>query len=136
MNEKNLEIVKAYFAAFNAGETQKMTALLHPEVQHEINQGHVEVGVEAFKKFMSHMDECYKEELKDMTVFSSVDSAKFSAEYDVHGTYLKTDGSLPVARGQKYVIRAGSFLEVRDEKIARVTTYYNLPKWIEMVKNG
>lgn len=136
MNEKNLEIVKAYFAAFNAGETQKMTALLHPEVQHEINQGHVEVGVDSFKKFMSHMDECYKEELKNMTVFSSPDSTKFSAEYDVHGTYLKTDGGLPTARGQKYLIRAGSFLEVRDQKIARVTTYYNLPKWIEMVKNG
>lgn len=78
-------------------------------MQHEINQGHVEVGAVAFKKFMSHKDECYKEEFKDMTIFSSPDSTKFSAEYDVHGTYLKTDVSLPVARGQKHVTRAGTF---------------------------
>ena len=59
---------------------------------------------------------------------------RIAAEFDVHGTYLKTDGSLPAARGQKYVVPAGSFLEIKDGKIKRVTTYYNLPQWIEMVK--
>jgi steroid delta-isomerase-like uncharacterized protein len=151
MTKNSTEIVEAYFAAFNAGDTQKMLSYLHPEVQHEINQGQIQVGLEAFKKFMAHMDDCYKEQLKDMAIFSSTEDAKFkgafstkvagtftdriSAEYDVHGTYLKTDGSLPEAKGQKYVIRAGSFFEVKDGKISRVTTYYNLPKWIEMVKN-
>lgn len=135
MNTKNTEIVKSYFAAFNAGETQKMLALLHPNVEHEINQGKTQVGLEAFTQFMAHMDECYKEQLKDMSIFSSETSSKVSAEYDVHGTYLKTDGTLPPAHNQKYVIRAGSFFEIEDNKIKRVTTYYNLPKWIEMVKN-
>lgn len=134
MNENNIEIVKAYFAAFNAGDSQKMISLLHPDVRHDINQGHFEMGVEAFKKFMAHMDECYKEELRNMTIFSSDQPDKFSAQYDVYGIYLKTDGSLPPAHGQKYVIPAGSFLEIRDKKISRVTTYYNLPQWIEMVK--
>lgn len=135
MTTNNIEIIKSYFAAFNAGETQKMLSLLHPQVEHEINQGQTQVGLEAFTKFMAHMDECYKEELKDMSVFSSNQGNKVSAEYDVHGIYLKTDGSLPVAKNQKYVIRAGSFFEIQDGKIKRVTTYYNLPKWIEMVKN-
>ena len=143
MTKNNSEIVEAYFAAFNAGDTQKMLSYLHPEVQHEINQGQVQVGAEAFKKFMAHMDECYKEQLKDVAIFSSTESSKMagsilsrvSAEYVVHGTYLKTDGSLPEAKGQKYVIRAGSFFEIKDGLISRVTTYYNLPKWIEMVKN-
>lgn len=143
MTKNNSEIVEAYFSAFNAGDTKKMLSYLHPEVHHEINQGQVQVGAEAFKKFMAHMDECYKEQLKDMSIFSSTNEAavpgtfanRVSAEYDVHGTYLKTDGGLPEAKGQKYVIRAGSFFEIKDGKISRVTTYYNLPKWIEMVKN-
>lgn len=135
MSENSIEIVKSYFAAFNEGETPKMLSLLHPEVEHEINQGRMEVGLEAFRKFMVHMDQCYKEKLLNMTIFSSADANKFSAEYDVHGTYLRTDGNLPPAKGQTYVIRAGTFLEIRDQKISRVTTYYNLPKWIEMVKN-
>lgn len=135
MNTKNTEIIKSYFAAFNAGETQKMLSLLHPNVEHEINQGKTHIGLEAFTQFMAHMDECYKEQLKDMSIFSSETSHKVSAEYDVHGTYLKTDGALPEAKNQKYIIRAGSFFEIEDGKIKRVTTYYNLPKWIEMVKN-
>ena len=135
MKQKNTEIIEAYFAAFNGGDTPKMLSLLHPEVVHEINQGETQIGLESFTKFMSHMDACYREELKDMTVFSSEDSNKVSAEYVVHGTYLKTDGQLPEANQQNYAVRAGSFFEVLDGKIKRVTTYYNLPKWIEMVKN-
>jgi steroid delta-isomerase-like uncharacterized protein len=131
---QSLEIVKNYFKAFNEGRTKDMLALLHPEVEHDINQGKTEVGLEAFIKFMAHMDNCYKEELKDLTYFSNENTNRVSVEFDVHGTYLKTDGSLPQARGQKYVVRAGSFLEIKDNKIKRVTTYYNLPLWIDMVK--
>lgn len=68
------------------------------------------------------MDECYREQLKDMAIFSSVNGPtyKASAEYDVHGTYLKTDGGLPEVMGQKYVIRAGSFFEIKEGQIFRV----------------
>jgi steroid delta-isomerase-like uncharacterized protein len=135
MNEVSaLEIVKKYFTAFNEGRTKDMLALLHPEVQHDRNQSKSEVGLEAFTKFMAHMDACYKEELKNMIYFVSEDTQRVSVEFDVHGTYLKTDGNLPAARGQKYVVSAGSFLEIKAGKIKRVTTYYNLPQWIEMVK--
>jgi len=136
MNEVSaLEIVKKYFAAFNEGRTKDMLDLLHPEVQHDRNQDKTHVGLEAFIKFMAHMDACYKEELKNMTYFvSPTASHRISVEFDVHGTYLKTDGNLPEARGQKYVVPAGSFLEIKEGKIKRVTTYYNLPQWIKMVK--
>lgn len=135
------QIVESYFTAFNAGDTKKMLSYLHPDVEHEINQGQTQYGAETFAKFMVHMDNCYSEQLKDLIIFSSARSSgsvapqRVAAEYDVHGVYLKTDGSLPEARQQKYVIRAGSFFEVQDGKIKRVTTYYNLPKWVEMVKS-
>lgn len=141
-SQKRLELVKEYFTAFNQGRTKDMLSLLHSEVEHDINQGQTEVGLEAFIKFMNHMDHCYKEELKNMTFFVAESGSKISAEYDVHGTYLKTDGQLPEARNQKYVVRAGSFFEFQTEKnsdqsvekIKRVTTYYNLPAWINLVK--
>ena len=130
-----LEIVKKYFTAFNEGRTKDMLDLLHPEVQHDRNQSNSVFGLDAFVKFMAHMDACYKEELKNMCYFvSPTASNRISVEFDVHGTYLKTDGDLPKARGQKYVVPAGSFLEIKDGKIKRVTTYYNLPQWIELVK--
>jgi len=44
-----------------------------------------------------------------------------------------TDPGLPEAKGQKYVLPAGSFFTLRNGKIARVTTYYNLQEWIRQV---
>lgn len=35
--------------------------------------------------------------------------------------------------GQPYVLPAGAFFEIRDCKVARTTSYYNLPHWIEAV---
>ncbi|NDH02287.1 MAG: isopropylmalate/homocitrate/citramalate synthase, partial [Marivivens sp.] len=33
----------------------------------------------------------------------------------------------------KYVLPAGSFMTLKDGKICRVTTYYNLADWIRQV---
>jgi steroid delta-isomerase-like uncharacterized protein len=54
-------------------------------------------------------------------------------EFTVNGIYKKGEEGLPAAHGQSYVLPAAAFLEVKDGKIARVTTYYNLPLWISLV---
>ena len=54
----------------------------------------------------------------------------------VNGTYIDTDTGLPEANGQTYKLPAGSFFEIRDSQIARITTYYNLQDWIDQVKEG
>ena len=131
---KPIEVVQLYVQAFNQGQTEKMLSYLDEEVEHNINQGRTEIGIMAFTKFMSHMDNCYKEQLKDLVFLSSDNSNRVAVEFTVQGRYLKTDGSLPEAKGQEYKINAGSFFEVKEGKISRVTTYYNLPLWIEMVK--
>ena len=51
----------------------------------------------------------------------------------MNGTYLATDDGLPEAKGQTYRLPAGSFFTLKDGKIARVTTYYNLADWIAQV---
>ncbi|MNP85710.1 hypothetical protein D3C76_1855680 [compost metagenome] len=51
----------------------------------------------------------------------------------VNGAYLRTDEGLPEAKGQTYVLPAGAFFSIRDGKIARVTTYYNLADWTRQV---
>ena len=56
-----------------------------------------------------------------------------AAEFVVNGTYLKTDEGLPEAKGQTYRLPAGTFFTIRDGKIARVTTYYNLSDWMRQV---
>jgi steroid delta-isomerase-like uncharacterized protein len=75
----------------------------------------------------------YREELKDMVVFANDEGNRAAAEFVVHGTYLKTDPGLPEAKGQRYVLPAGGFFDLRDGKIARITTFYNLNDWIAQV---
>lgn len=128
------DLIARYFEVFNKGDAAAMVSLVDENIEHDINQGKTQVGKAKFEAFLNHMNECYKEELKDLNIMVSADGKRASAEFMVHGAYLKTDGSLPVARNQKYVIRAGSFFEIKDNKISRITTYYNLPLWIEMVK--
>jgi len=68
-----------------------------------------------------------------MVVMANADGSRAAAEFVVNGEYLKSDEGLPPAHGQKYVLPAGAFFDVRDGKVARVTNYYNLQDWIAQV---
>lgn len=126
-------LIAAYFDAFNAGETDKMLELLHDEVEHHVNEGNIRKGRELFAEFNAHMSECYQENLTDMVILTNETGDRAAAEFVVNGTYLKTDEGLPPAHGQVYRLPAGSFFTIRDDKISRVTTYYNLSDWIKQV---
>ena len=127
------DTIRAYYAAFNGQDMDAFLALLDDEVVHDINQGERQTGKEAFAKFMDHMNSSYKEELKDMVIMVSEDGTRGAAEFVVHGEYLKTDEGLPEANGQKYVLPAGAFFELKNGKVARISNYYNLNDWIAQV---
>lgn len=125
------DVIKTYFDAFNAGDVQAMLDCLTDDVAHHVNEGQIRTGKDLFAKFCDHMNTCYKEELTDMVIFHNGDRA--AAEFVVNGTYLKTDEGLPEAKGQTYRLPAGSFFTLKDGKIARVTTFYNLADWTKQV---
>ncbi|WP_111559981.1 ketosteroid isomerase-related protein [Paracoccus sediminilitoris] len=124
-------LIQTYYDAFNAGQTDRMLDLLHDDVEHHVNEGQIRKGRDLFAAFNAHMTECYRENLTDMVVMANGDRA--AAEFVVNGTYLKTDEGLPPADGQTYRLPAGAFFTIRDGKIARVTTYYNLADWMRQV---
>ena len=124
-------LIREYFEAFNRGDVEALLATLAPDVVHEINEGATEVGVDAFRAFKAHMDECYREQIEDLVVMVSGDRG--AAEFIVDGSYIRTDGSLPEARGQQYSIRAAAFFEVANDKVTRITSYYNLDAWIKAI---
>ncbi len=125
--------VAAYYAAFNRGDNDGMLALLADDVIHDVNQGVRRMGKEKFRAFNARMAHCYQERLDDIVILTSADGKRAAAEFNVHGVYKNTDEGLPPASGQTYVLPAGTFFEVRDGKIARVTTYYNLTDWLVQV---
>jgi steroid delta-isomerase-like uncharacterized protein len=126
-------IISAYFAAFNAGDTDAMLDLLAEDVAHHVNEGKIRRGKALFAEFNAHMTRCYRENLTDLVVFASEGGSRAAAEFVVNGTYLATDDGLPEAKGQHYVLPAGSFFSLAEGKITRVTTYYNLADWLAQV---
>lgn len=126
-------LIAAYYDAFNAGRTDDMLALLHDDVEHHVNEGKIRRGRVLFAEFNAHMTESYRENLTDMVIMANEAGDRAAAEFVVNGTYLKTDPGLPEARGQTYRLPAGAFFTIRDGRIARVTTYYNLADWMAQV---
>ncbi len=128
-----LEIAKQYYDAFNKQNWQGMIALVDPDITHEPNQGEVRKGIELFREFLQMMDESYEETLTDMVFLTEPSETRVALEFTVNGIYKKGEEGFPVANGQKYVLSAAAFLEIKNQKITRVTTYYNLPQWIKLV---
>jgi steroid delta-isomerase-like uncharacterized protein len=130
---ETLALIARYYAAFNAGDPEGMLACLTDDIEHRVNEGAHRIGKAKFADFCGHMGVSYRETLKDIVVFATADGSRAAAEFVVHGTYLKTDPGLPEAKGQTYILPAGGFFDVRDGKIARITTFYNLNDWIRQV---
>jgi len=126
-------LIHHYYDTFNSGDREALLALLDDGVVHEINEGGVETGKDAFRAFLARMDRSYQEAVEDLTVFTSHDPARAAAEFFIRGKYLVTDEGLPEATGQTYHLRVGAFFEIIDGKISRVTNHYNLQSWLKMV---
>ncbi|MEM1005362.1 MAG: ketosteroid isomerase-related protein, partial [Pseudomonadota bacterium] len=117
-------------------DVQSMLACLSADVVHHVNEGKIRVGKEKFAAFCEHMNRCYQETLTNIIVFEAAGGTRAAAEFIVNGVYLETDEGLPDAHGQTYRLPAGSFFDLKDGKITRVTTYYNLADWTKQVSGG
>jgi steroid delta-isomerase-like uncharacterized protein len=126
-------LIETYYAAFNSGDRETLLALLADDVAHEINEGAVETGKDAFRSFLARMDRCYRETVEDLAIFTGPDN-RAAAEFFIRGEYLATDEGLPEARGQHYRLRVGAFFEARGGKLTRVTNHYNLQDWLAAVR--
>jgi steroid delta-isomerase-like uncharacterized protein len=126
-------LVRAYYDAFNRGDHAAMLALLTDDVVHDPNQGARRLGKAAFAEFLARMQRAYRERLADLVVMVDATGTRAAAEFTVHGEYLAAEEGMPPAHGQRYVLPAGAFLTIRDGRIARVATCYNLADWIAQV---
>ncbi|KAF0172531.1 MAG: hypothetical protein FD162_2363 [Rhodobacteraceae bacterium] len=133
MTQTAKDIVTAYYAAFNAADPAAMLACVSDDIEHRVNEAGIRRGRDKFAEFCAHMGVSYRETLKDIEIFSNAAGTRAAAEFVVHGEYLQTDPGLPEAKGQRYTLPAGAFFDLKDGKISRVTTFYNLNDWIAQV---
>ncbi|MFN8612688.1 MAG: nuclear transport factor 2 family protein [Vulcanimicrobiota bacterium] len=127
-----MNLIETYYQYFNSANWEGMLSLLDEQVVHEVSQGAVQRGKAAFRDFLKHMERCYRERVSQLCVFFHEDRA--AAEFWLEGEYLNTDSGLPEARGQKYQLRVGSFFEIKESLITRVSVHYNLQDWLAQVR--
>ena len=126
-------LIRRYYEAFNRGDIDGMLECVADDVVHDVNQGERRAGKDRFKAFCARMAHHYRERLDGITIMVTPDGTRAAAEFNVSGSYLASETGLPEAKGQRYSLPAGTFFAVRDGRIARVTTYYNLTDWIVQV---
>jgi steroid delta-isomerase-like uncharacterized protein len=130
---KGLDIAKSYYQHFNTQNWEGMLALVAEDLRHEPNQGQARLGKDLFRAFLAKMNQAYAEQLDNMVFLSNEDQTRIAVEFTVQGRYLQAEEGLPPAHGQSYTLPAAAFLEIQNGLIRRITTYYNLPLWIELV---
>lgn len=128
-------LINRYLAAFNDGDVEAMVDCVSDDVIHDVNQGERRTGKDRFHAFCARMAHHYRERLQDITIMISNNGRRAAAEFNVTGTYLESEPGLPPASGQRYQLPAGIFFALRNGRIARVTTYYNLTDWIMQVSS-
>ena len=79
----SIQIIEAYYRAFNSGDFAGMLALLAPDVIHDVNQGTREVGKDAFAEFLERMNTSYHEQLSELVIMSDSVGKRFAAEFIV-----------------------------------------------------
>ena len=126
-----MSLIETYYQRFNSADWEGMLALLDESVVHEVSQGPVRHGKTVFRDFLKHMEECYRERVSELCIFSQ--DRRAAAEFWLDGEYLRTDSGLPEACGQKYRLRVGSFFEISNGLIARVSVHYNLQDWLAQI---
>jgi steroid delta-isomerase-like uncharacterized protein len=138
MSEKNRNdtaaLIRRYYERFNAGDVDGFLDMLADDIAHDVSQGGRETGQPAFRKFLEHMNRCYQERVRDLAIMVDDDGKRAAAEFQLDGKYIATDGDLPPARGQNYVLTVGAFFDIRDGKIARISNTYNFKDWLRQVK--
>lgn len=130
-----VELISKYYQYFNEQNIPAFLELLDDDVCHDINQGGCEYGKDKFAKFMIHMNRCYAEKANDIKIMVNSEGTHVAAKFYIDGKYLQTDGNLPLAREQPYRLLVGAFFEISNNKITRVTNYYNMQDWLKQVRN-
>ena len=126
-------LLERYFEALNTQDIDTLLTVLSDDFVHDINQGEREVGKTAFARYLDRLNAHYREHIYDIEIMANKDGTRAAAEYTVLGVYLLTDPGLPPASGQTYRLPGGSFFELCDGKIARVSVHYNFQDWLAQV---
>ena len=122
MYDATFELLERYFRAYNARDIDGLLALMHDQVIHDLQCSRREVGKQAFARFLATKHALYDEHVYNLTLLVHPDGGRAAAEYQVLGFALGKGGR-PPEPGGTYRVAAGTFFDIREERISRISSY-------------
>lgn len=135
-SDRSTELVLDFYAACNRGDVASILALVSDDVVHDINQGKREHGKEALERYISSAIDSFRQSIRDVVVMTTQQGRRAAAEYVVDGRYLKTVAKRLPAHGQSYQLSGGTFFEINEGKITRISNHFNLADWQQQVEKA
>lgn len=129
----SIKVVKSYYEAFNCKDIDGILRICHDDVVNDLNQGESQAGKEKLKNFLETAWQHFEEQVFNVDLMANNDQSNVASEYLVKGTYYKTKQGLFPANDQYYEILCSSLFKIKNGKIARITRYYNVKKWLDIV---
>lgn len=130
MPAKTEALLRSYYAAFNAQDTDTLLGLLSHDVIHDIGQVKREFGKAAFARFMQTMYSHCQEHFFDIEIMTNDDGSRAAAEFTILGSYANGTPDSLLNSGQTFRVPGGTFFEIRDGKIVRISSFYGLQEWL------
>ena len=130
---KTEELIQTYYREFNKRNVVGLLKILHPHVIHTTFAGNIEIGLDAFQKYILGVFDCVKETVSNVIILVSDDGRYASAQVICDGEYVKTAYNYPEARNQKYSVECHSFFEIKDGLIYKLSNYFNEKDWLAQI---
>ena len=134
--ERNQKIVNDYYKAYNNQDVEGQVELMSSNFEHFTNSGKIEKGVEAYRKYAKAVYSDVKEEVYQTHFLIGQDPSHIAVQSRAKGEYLKIDKANPKNPLKKYDIPFAEFFEIQDEKITKLSTYYNELEWKNQVSQS
>lgn len=133
--EAPMDTINRFFELYNQRKWDDLAKLAADDLYHEPNAGLVERGRAAFRRYLDRNAACCDETLAAAMVMKSANGAHVVVEFVAEGTYIRRAEGFPRAHGQRYVIDGLIRFELRDDRIARLVTYYRASRLIEQLRD-
>jgi steroid delta-isomerase-like uncharacterized protein len=118
------EVVRDFYAAYGRRDVDAMMSLVSEDVVEDLSGIGVVAGADQEREFLAGLIAAFPDLVTEVTRVVAYGDV-VAVEWRRSGTFSGTSWRGLLPNGKPFVLRGGAFLEVRDNKIARINGYYD-----------
>jgi steroid delta-isomerase-like uncharacterized protein len=118
------QVVRDFYAAYGRRDVEAMMSLVSDDIVEDLSGIGLVTGAQDEREFLSGLLAAFPDLVTEVTRVIAVGDL-VAVEWHRSGTFSGTPWRGLPASGKPFVLRGGAFLVVSDNKITRITGYYD-----------